>query len=258
MQQYIPWLIAAVVAAGLVAVMLAWQALVSNRRSSEPPPLPTHWNLAPRPVFTADERRVYRQLREALPHHVVLAKLPLVRLCQPTDPNAVRYWYNLLGSINVAYAVCSANGRVLAAVDLSYDNGGLPSRATRIKHAVLAACRIRYLRCPADHLPSIPELQLLVPHGTGALRSTQGAHDGLPSALPASAVSPATPRRAERNALWQESSAFMDSFFNHDRSFEPSSHGELRTMPDFSSGQAPSADPAAAPRPADEPPPLRH
>ena len=77
-----------------------------------------------RPVFSTDERRVYRQLREALPHHIVLAKLPLVRFSQPTDQEQVRYWYALLGSIDVTFAVCSANGRVLAAIDLDNDRAG--------------------------------------------------------------------------------------------------------------------------------------
>ena len=49
-------------------------------------PLPTDWALTGRPVFSDDERRVYRQLREALPHHIVLSKLPLVRFCQPEGP----------------------------------------------------------------------------------------------------------------------------------------------------------------------------
>ncbi|MEK8024432.1 MAG: hypothetical protein RLY78_3736 [Pseudomonadota bacterium] len=267
MQSYLPWLIGAAALAVLAMLYLAWQVYTARRRPAGPPPLPTQWDLLPRPVFTADERRVYRQLREALPHHIVLAKLPLVRLCQPADPKSVRYWYNLLGSINVAYAICSANGRVLAAVDISYDIG-LPSRSTRIKQAVLNACKIRYLRCPVDQLPSIPELQLLVPHGTGAARTpqpmptaaaasphpapvaapapTSGPAHGAPgpnTSGPTAPIMPATgaataPRtgtpaaaRPDRSTLWQESSAFMDSFFSHQRQFEPSGHGELRTLP---------------------------
>ena len=103
----------------------------SRRPMPGPQPLPVEWDLVPRPVFTADERRVYRLLREALPHHVVLAKLPLVRFCQPSDPQRMRYWYELLGAIHVSFAICSANGRVLAAIDLSYDQGGPPGRAPK-------------------------------------------------------------------------------------------------------------------------------
>ena len=130
--------------------------------------------LTARPVFNTDERRVYRQLREALPHHIVLSKLPLVRFCQPNDPQETRYWYQLLGAINVTFAICSANGRVLAAIDLDADRSN-SRRAVQIKQAVLAACRVRYLRCPVDHMPSIPELQLLVPQSAASSRGPPGA-----------------------------------------------------------------------------------
>lgn len=164
-----------------------------------------------RPVFSTDERRVYRQLREALPHHIVLAKLPLVRFSQPTDQEQVRYWYALLGSIDVTFAVCSANGRVLAAIDLDNDRAG-SRRVQQIKQAVLGACRVRYLRCPVDHLPSIPELQLLVPQSTASARGPRAAtpvQDWAASAAP-------TSRHAQRSALWQDSSFFQDSFFGPD------------------------------------------
>ena len=228
MQQYLPWFIgtAALAVLGTLAVMWLLQAL---RRPPGPPPLPVEWDLLPRPVFTADERRVYRQLRDALPHHTVLAKLPLVRFCQPADPKAVRYWFDLLGANHVTFAVCSANGRVLAAIDLSYDRGGPPGRSTRIKQAVLAACRVRYLRCPADHLPSIPELQLLVPMGSNASRGPQPAHGAasMPGAAPGMA---GMTRRRERSALWQDSMSFHDSFFSSGSRRELDSEmGDLRS-----------------------------
>jgi Ser/Thr protein kinase RdoA (MazF antagonist) len=177
MQQTLPWIIA-LAALALLAVLLAIWML--RTRTRKPAPLPTEWTLAARPVFSTDERRVYRQLREALPHHIVLSKLPLVRFCQPTDPQQVHYWFDLLGAIHVTFAVCSANGRVLAAMDLDTDRGN-SRRVLQIKQAVLAACRVRYLRCPVDHLPSIPELQLLVPQNTAAARAPQSppVADGL-------------------------------------------------------------------------------
>ena len=88
-----------------------------------------------------------------------------MRFCQPNDPGEVRYWYELLGSINVTFAVCSANGRVLAAIDLDTDRSN-SRRALQIKQSVLGACRVRYLRCAIDNLPSAGELQLLVPSAT--------------------------------------------------------------------------------------------
>jgi hypothetical protein len=113
-------------------------------------------------VFGQQELRVFSQLREALPEHVLLSKLPLVRFCQPNDPAAVRYWYELLGNQHVSFAICSESGRVLAAIDLE---GLRPSsrRSLQIKESVLAACKVKYLRCTSEQLPSLPELRALVP-----------------------------------------------------------------------------------------------
>ncbi len=211
MQQHLPWFIATA-ASAVLATLAVLRLLQARHRPAGPPPLPVDWELLLRPVFTADERRLHRQLRDALPHHTVLAKLPLVRFCQPADPKAVRYWFDLLGANHVSFAVCSANGRVLAAIDLSHDRGGPPTRSTHIKQAVLAACQVRYLRCPADQLPSIPELQLLVPMGSNASRGPQPAHGSaasMPGTAPASA---GRPRQRVRSTLWQDALGFHDSF----------------------------------------------
>ncbi len=203
------WIIAAVSLALLVGAGALW--LMRHRRGPATP-LPKEWTLTARPVFNSDERRVYRQLREALPHHIVLSKLPLVRFCQPTDPEQVRYWYELLGSIHVGFAVCSANGRVLAAIDLDTDRQ--PSRrALQIKQKVLAACRVRYLRCPVDHLPSVPELQLLVPYPSASARGPQAA-PAVPAAAPAAGGRRVDGTRTRpARVLWQDSGFFQDSFF---------------------------------------------
>ena len=241
--QMLPWIVA-LVALGLLATVLGFWALRgAPKKSSE---LPTEWALAPRPVFSTDERRVYRLLREALPHHVVLSKLPLVRFCQPTDPSEVRFWFDLLASSHVTFAVCSANGRVLAAIDLDTDRGN-SRRVMQIKQSVLGACRVRYLRCPVDHLPSVAELQLLVPSSSAPARGPQPApaaagnlhqaRDSLSNAVAS--------RRAERTALWQDSTLFQDSFFAPDSrdgfgssEFSPLPGSQPARRPDLRHGES--------------------
>ena len=227
MQQLLPWILASLSLALLLAAAALW--LVRQRRSRTRP-LPTEWTLTARPVFSLDERRIYRQLREALPHHIVLSKLPLVRFCQPTDPQEVRFWYQLLGTSNVTFAICSANGRVLAAIDLDTERAG-SRRAMQIKQSVLAACKVRYMRCPVDHMPSIPELQLLVPQSGAAARGPQPAPT-VTQARDHLATTVAT-RRRERTTLWQDSGFMQDSFFGADgRSGDlgtPSGFGSLRS-----------------------------
>ncbi|MEJ5999187.1 DUF2726 domain-containing protein [Paucibacter soli] len=223
MQATVPWIIALVSGLGMLAMALLW---VLRRPKASAKPLPTEWSLTARPVFSADERRVFRLLKEALPHHVVLSKLPLVRFCQPTEAKEVRYWYDLLGATHVSFAICSPNGRVLAAVDLDNERNG-SGRSLQIKQSVLAACRVRYLRCPIDNLPSAAELQLLVPFSNNSSRGPQPA-PATPSQSPhggrsvgrSTGISSSTPRRSSRNGLWQDSAVFNDSFFAPDSRYD--------------------------------------
>jgi len=248
--QIFPWIAVVAVIVVALAAVVVWT--LRRKRPPAPTPLPNEWALTARPVFNTDERRVYRLLREALPHHIVLSKLPLVRFCQPTDPNEVRYWYDLLGSNHVGFAVCSANGRVLAAIDLDTERGN-SRRIMQIKQSVLAACRVRYLRCPADHLPSIAELQLLVPHHASAPRAPQGAPaptHRLHEARSSLASTVAT-RRAQRTALWQDSAFFQDSFFAPDNrldglnsEFGSLGGGSVRAASSFGSERRPAEQPA--------------
>lgn len=224
-------------AAVLLAALLTW---ATRRRRSDPQDLPTEWTLTARPVFNSDERRVYRQLREALPHHIVLSKLPLVRFCQPTDPQQVRYWYELLGAVHVGFAICSANGRLLAAIDIDTERGS-SRRSLQIKQKVLAACRVRYLRCPVDHLPSIPELQLLVPQSASAVRGPQPASAVPGAGLPAYA---GAGRRREQRALWQDSGFFQDSFFGTDTRSDHGPSSEFSGFMRMTSGRAELDEPA--------------
>lgn len=210
MQQIILWVLASISLALLLGAAVL--SLIQSRRRKLAP-LPTTWTLSARPVFSSEERRVYRQLRDAFPHHIVLSKLPLVRFTQPIDPNEVRYWYDLLGALHVSFAICSTNGRVLAAIDLEGDRGG-SRRALQIKQSVLSACKVRHLRCTVDRLPSVPELQLLVPQtgpagrGPHAAPAVSEARDHLASTL--------ANKRRERTTLWADSGYLQDSFFGAD------------------------------------------
>ncbi|WAC73304.1 DUF2726 domain-containing protein [Roseateles sp. SL47] len=214
MHNTLPWVIAGLCGLAVLSLLLATLLRRPQRRRK---PLPTEWSLTARPVFSADERRVFRLLREALPHHVLMAKLPLVRFCQPTEAKDVRYWYDLLGGISVNFAICSPNGRVLAAVDLDTERPG-SARSLQIKQEVMAACRIRYLRTSVNNMPTVSELQLLVPFSNQTARSPQPLQPRSLSRAAAPSPAPATPLRrpAARNTLWNDSPVFSDSFFAPD------------------------------------------
>ncbi len=230
MQTTIPWVIALLAGFAMLAFAVYWAL---RRPAPTSKPLPTEWSLTARPVFNAEERRVYRLLKEALPHHVILAKLPLVRFCQPTEASEVRYWFELLGAIHVTFAICSPNGRVLAAVDLDGERS-ISSRSLQIKQSVLGACRVRYLRCSIDNLPSAAELQLLVPFTNSSARGPQPAPTPSSSAAARSAIQRAAARSSAsnksavgRHGLWQDSAVFHDSFFAPDSRYDTAAGSEL-------------------------------
>jgi hypothetical protein len=210
------WIFAACIASGLigVALLLVWRGAMLTRRSDD---LPQDWPLAQRPVFTVAEHEMYTRLRTALPQHIVLSKVPLVRFSQPLNPKELAYWFNLLGPLHVSFIVCADGGRVLAAVDVERHDRSASHRAATIKQAVLATCRIRYLKCPEDQLATAAELQLLVPKQT-----QDGRHMATPRHGHTERDSRATlahavrARRGERHVQWYESGYNQDSFFAPD------------------------------------------
>ncbi|MEY4763634.1 MAG: hypothetical protein RI907_307, partial [Pseudomonadota bacterium] len=114
---------------------------------------PRQWNLTGRPVFTAHERALYRDLRHALPNHVVLAKVGVLRFCQSADQRDAREWYDRLQSLNVSFAVCTPQGVVVSVVDMVPHDERKGSRSQKVKEAALLACRVRYVRCLPGQWP---------------------------------------------------------------------------------------------------------
>ncbi|MEY4750248.1 MAG: hypothetical protein RIQ60_2462 [Pseudomonadota bacterium] len=211
------WIFTACIAICLigVALLLVWRGALVAQRSDH---LPDEWPLAQRPLFTLAEREMYGRLCTALPQHIVLCKVPLVRFSQPLNPKELPYWFNLLGPLHVSFVVCTDSGRVVAAVDVERHDRSASHRVATIKQAVLTTCRIRYLKCQEDQLASSAELQLLVPkqtpdsrHASTASRSTHTARDSR--ATLAHAV---RARRGEHHVQWYESGYHHDSFFAPD------------------------------------------
>lgn len=259
--------------------LFVWNRVAPRTRLQ---PLPTQWNLAARRVLNTSERRFYNQLRLAFPKYIVLPKLPLVRLCQPATPEHVTYWYELIGSAHVTFAVCNPNGHVLLVIDL--DGARSHSRrSTRIKESVLAACGIQRLQFGADALPSIDELRAVM-SGVGTTKTVgvpvdapvpptttdlvETAEDVAPaqavasvpkvapgvapayvvaaSAMPADSRS--TAQHTEPPANWQDPNVFLDSFFTTDE--HPGSESANESAPEWtdwppSAGSSPRGDGAS-------------
>jgi hypothetical protein len=200
------WIIALISLLLLGAAGLLWVRYGGRQKRQA---LPTEWPLSARRVFGPVESRVHRVLREALPNHLILAKLPLVRFCQPDEPGELGFWFDLLGSQHVSFAICSGSGRVLAAIDL---DGLRPvSRRSRtIKEAVLDACKVKYIHCMADELPDAAALRELVPEKAAMTKSVPVARVVEAGAQLSATVAE---RRRERQS-WSDTDVMTDSFFD--------------------------------------------
>jgi hypothetical protein len=182
---------------------------------------PARWNLSARPLFNVHERALFRELRAALPNHVVLAKVSLLRFCQSADSGDAKAWYDRLQALHVSLAVCTPNGVVISAIDIEQAPGKAIKRSQKLKEAVLEACRVRYVRC----LPGQwPQAQLLAswalgPTGSAGMEPSHLSPEQLHDAGDQLARK-LKQRRAERAARWAESTFAQDSFFAFDSRFD--------------------------------------
>jgi hypothetical protein len=229
-----------------VGVMLGWAGrqykLNAARRA-----WPARWNLFARPLFSVHERTLYRELRAALPQHVVLAKVSLLRFCQSADSTDARMWYARLQPLHVSLVVCTPQGVVISAIDIVNRPDRQGSRSQRLKEAVLETCRVRYLRCLPGQWPQTSLLsqwalgQALNEANDGRAQATRDAlHDAgdeLARTL--------RQRREERAQRWGESRFAQDSFFASDSRLDAAAN----SMPAPLDGADLSSElPAASPR----------
>lgn len=208
-----------------LGVALGWWSQVRHR--SQVKRWPTSFKLHARPVFSTDERLLYRELKAALPQHVVLAKVNLLRFCQSASEREARLWFERLQSANVSFAICTPNGTVVSVIDIETPNKRGSVRTQRLKEAVLETCRIRYVRCLSGHWPKPALLTTWALGGSleadaGVVHTTNhGFSDTSPLGLARTELAQKlTRRRAERASLFQDSSFASDSFFATDGHFD--------------------------------------
>ncbi|MGE5450612.1 MAG: DUF2726 domain-containing protein [Acidobacteriota bacterium] len=220
------WVVLALTAGGLIGWLWRGARDQSQRRS-----WPRQWNLNARPVFTVHERALFRELKAALPQHVLLAKIGLLRFCHSGDNSDAKAWYERLHPLHVSMAICTPNGVVVSVIDVDHNGKSQTSqRNQRLKEAVLDACRIRYIRCLPGQWPQANLLAAwaLGQAGAPAAERAPVIQDELHS-VGHQLASKLKQRRAERSARWSESGFSQDSFFAFDSRYDNA--GAANSMP---------------------------
>jgi hypothetical protein len=207
-----------VVLAGVAGLLLG--AVLQRRNRASKREWPRRWRLNARPIFSTDERLLFKELRAALPNHVVLAKLNLLRFCQAADEFEARDWYDRLHTLHVSFTVCTPNGSVVSVIDIDAPNKASSARSQRMKEAVLEACRIRYVRCRPGQWPHQALIASWALGHSPKPGTTPGTLSDSLHDVGDEVSRKLRQRRAERAARWAESSFAQDSFFAFDSRFE--------------------------------------
>lgn len=207
-------LLAALLAGGLIGGL--WR---DHARRAAIKRWPRRWNLNARPLFNSHELSLYRELRLALPQHVVLSKMSLLRFCHASEANEARAWYGRLQGLYVSMVVCTPTGTVISAIDMVTASSKHVGHSQKLKEATLEACRVRYLRCMPGQWPQGALLASWALGQAGASTPASLTPEQLHDAGDQLARK-LKERRAERAARWADSSFAQDSFFAGDSRFD--------------------------------------
>lgn len=183
-----PWIWLAVGIAGTLAALTplwlrARQRSLAARALDQLDTLST-WPPEPMRVLDVHERLALQALNRALPHHLILAAVPLAGFLNVPRRHSYTEWLKRVGHLSVDLMVCDSSSQVVAVVLLRKPNDTAKRlrRAERIVR-VLEAARVRVLVWPAAALPSPDEIR-------ESLRPTPRAAPlpGSPVSAPADAL----------------------------------------------------------------------
>lgn len=186
---------AAVVVAGIIIVVGLWQAGRHRKvRDAATPPRVRNsaaadtviaWPPEAARLMNDAERQAFDLLREALPHHLILAHVPVARFVRVPTRQSYAEWMRRIGNTCVDLVVCDASSRVVAAVDIRRNlDGGDPERQQRRHerlHRVLTASGITVQVWREDALPA-PDIVARLLLGDLGLESTAPISDRAPFA----------------------------------------------------------------------------
>jgi hypothetical protein len=186
------WLLLAVLVVGAPA-LLWWQRRREKQgRRTKPRVIEARDTVADWPpeatrILTAQERRAYDTLRQALPNHVILAQVPLARFIRVPTRYSYGEWLSRVGQLSADLVVCEPSTQVLAVIEIRGTNES-PRSLQRHQRMVrvLKAAGVRVLVWGEGDIPT-PEA------ARAALAPQEAARMAEAERLAAAAASAARP-----------------------------------------------------------------
>lgn len=207
----IPLAIAVVSASAcLVLALMGWRAWrrgprpasagkAPSSQKAEGEALLTRYQPSAVRVLTASELQAFDMVREALPTHLVMAQVPLVRYLRVEDKRAEDDWLRGLSMLSADILVCDSTSRPVLAIDILTPKPGNRSRERHERmRQLLEGVGIRVLVWREGRIPTAEQARTALQHaiqlGGNSARATQAAaKNGL---TPKRAATPAADARA--------------------------------------------------------------
>ena len=134
----------------MVIVLLTLVAGMYRHRLASSVQVPTRY--ARRRPLNAHEQVLYWRLAGALPDHVVLAQVSMMRCVGVRGPDV-----RVLAFENIDFVVCTKTMHIMAAIEITDDNRPLSEyrrKVQQVKEDALEAAGIRLIKCTAQTLLS--------------------------------------------------------------------------------------------------------
>lgn len=145
----------------LVVVAIAAVALLKPRRRSSRSTLDRPWPLeAPATLLSQPEQVLYRRLVQALPEHIVLTQVQLLRTVRFKRGVLNRNILNRISQLSIDFLILNSDTSIVAAVELDDSSHQRADRqwADERKTHALESAAIPLLRWNVRKLPDVPAI----------------------------------------------------------------------------------------------------
>jgi very-short-patch-repair endonuclease len=160
-----------------------------------------------RPLMSPPELDAYQRLRQALPDSVIC---PQVQLCRfiTADHLKDRRWHNRIAQLSADFAICKADGTVVAVIEVDDKTHERPAQRARDrkKDDACQSAGVPVIRWKATQLPTAQAIQAQVRDVIARLSPARGTGDEPPTPPPTVKVS----KRKKQNIAACISRGFID------------------------------------------------
>jgi hypothetical protein len=150
----------------LAIIVLTFAALLAlGFKLMKPRTKANRWAVKARLPVSPTEQQLFRRLTDAFPQSIVLCQVAVSQLVSVTPGPGRQVAFNKISRLVADFVLCTADFSVMHIIELDDSSHAAPHRqnADRNKSEALAAAGYSLVRFQASKLPTVAELQAVLP-----------------------------------------------------------------------------------------------